>query len=220
MRKAKIAIIDYDAGNLYSVLHACNFVGLDAEISSDPKVLASADGAILPGVGAFGEAMNNLKKLKLVEPIKEFITSGKAFMGICLGFQLLFSESEEFGHFKGLDIVSGKVVRFPNDNKGKLIRVPQIGWNAIGAKDKKVWQNSYLKNVKEGAFMYFVHSYYCVPKDKKDVLSLTNYEGIEYASAIKKGNLYAFQFHPEKSGKEGIKIYQEFAKEVKKQFSP
>lgn len=212
---SKIAIIDYDAGNLYSVLHACNFVGLEAEITSDKKALQDASGAILPGVGAFGEAMANLKKLELIDPIKDFIASGKPFMGICLGYQLLFSESEEFGHHLGLDIVPGKVVRFPNKNsKNELIRVPQIGWNTIYPAKDLAWRDSYLKDIKANAYMYFVHSFYCKPRNPKDSLCLTNYEGVEYASAIKKDNLYALQFHPEKSGPEGIKIYQEFAKEI------
>lgn len=213
--KKNIAIIDYDAGNLYSVQHACNFVGLDAEITSNPNKILEADGVILPGVGAFGAAMESLKKLKIIEPINEYIRSGKPFMGICLGMQLLFSESEEFGHHKGLGIIEGKVARFPEKTKKKkLIRVPQISWNTIYSSEKNKWEKSYLKNIKQNEYMYFVHSYYCAPKNKEDILSLTNYEGFKYCSSILKGNFFACQFHPEKSGKEGIKIYKEFAEEV------
>lgn len=215
MNKKKIAIIDYDAGNLYSVQHACNFVGLDAEITSNPNKILEADGVILPGVGAFGAAMENLKKLKLIEPIKEYISSEKPFMGICLGMQLLFSESEEFGSHKGLNVIEGKVLRFPEKTKeGELIRVPQIGWNAIYPLDKRKWGKSYLNNIKPREYMYFVHSYYCKPKNKENILSLTNYEGFEYCSSVLKDNIFASQFHPEKSGKEGIKIYKDFAARV------
>lgn len=216
MKKPYIAIIDYDAGNLYSVQHACEFVGLNAEITSDKSKIAAADGVILPGVGAYGAAMDNLKKIGLISSIKDYIAQGKPFMGICLGMQLLFSQSEEFGNHQGLDIIKGKVIKFSHKSKsGKLIRVPQIGWNTIYPSDKKIWQKSYLKNIKPEEFMYFVHSYYCLPSDKNDVLSYTNYDGFEYCSSVLRGNVTAFQFHPEKSGKEGIKIYQEFAKAVK-----
>jgi len=152
----------------------------------------------------------------LISPIKDYIAQGKPFLGICLGMQLLFSQSEEFGLHKGLDIVAGKVLRFPDTKKsGKLIRVPQIGWNTIYLSDKKTWRQSYLKDIKPDEFMYFVHSYYCAPSKKNNILSYTTYEGFKYCSSITCDNITAFQFHPEKSGKEGIKIYQEFAKKVK-----
>ncbi len=218
MKKApKVAIIDYEAGNLYSVQHACSFVGLDSEITADNKKILASDGALLPGVGAFGEAMENLKKKGLVETIYEFVASGKPFMGVCLGLQLLFSQSEEFGLHKGLDLIRGKVQRFPNRNsKGEEVKVPQIGWNRIYIKDKKSWEGSPLKGISDGEFMYFVHSFYAEPKGEKDILTLTDYEGIEYCSSVKKDNIFATQFHPEKSAQEGIKIYRNWAKEVKK----
>lgn len=217
MKKLNIAIIDYDAGNLYSVQHACNFVGLNAEITSDKNKISQADGVILPGVGAFGAAMENLKKLDLIKPIKESVEMKKPFMGICLGMQLIFSKSHEFGIYKGLDLIPGEVLRFPNKNKsGKLIRVPQIGWNNIYPNNEKVWKNSCFKSVKSGEYMYFVHSYYCLPDEKKDVLSYTDYEGFKYCSSVLRENIFATQFHPEKSGPEGIKIYKEFAKSINK----
>ena len=217
MKNSKtIVIIDYDAGNLFSVQHACRHVGLEPEISSDKTKILNAAGVILPGVGAYGAAMENLKRLGLVDVIKDYIATGSPFMGICLGMQLLFSESEEFGLHQGLDIIPGKVLRFPRQNKkGELIRVPQIGWNEISPNDQKVWEKSYLKNIKSDEYMYFVHSYYCLPENKKDILSYTDYEGFKYCSSVLRGNIFASQFHPEKSGKEGIKIYQEFAKSVK-----
>lgn len=215
-KKLKVAIIDYEAGNLYSVQHACTFVGLESQITSDKKKILEADGALLPGVGAFGEAMENLKKKGLVETIYAFAKSGKPFMGVCLGLQLLFSQSEEFGLHKGLNLIEGEVKRFPNRNpKGEEVKVPQIGWNRINCPDKKKWANSPLKDVADGEFMYFVHSFFVTPKDKKDILTLTNYEGIEYCSSVCRGNIFATQFHPEKSAQEGIKIYRNWGNQVK-----
>jgi glutamine amidotransferase len=160
--KNKVAIIDFELSNLYSVQHACNHVGLDAVITSNISEILNKDAIILPGVGAFGDAMANLIKLNLVDTIKEFVASGKPFMGICLGFQLLFSESEEFGIYKGLGLVDGKVKKFPNINyKGELIRVPQIGWNRIiNNSINGSWENSLLKDIPDKEYMYFVHSLY------------------------------------------------------------
>lgn len=213
----KIVIIDYKAGNLFSVQHACQFIGLKAKITADKNEILKSDGAILPGVGAFGEAMDNLKKLDLVGPIKELVASRRPFMGVCLGLQLLFSQSEEFGRHDGLDLVKGKVVKFPNDKAGQPVKVPQIGWNRIFPQknETKFRDNSPFQDVASGEFMYFVHSFYVVPSDPNDILSLTNYEEVEYCSAILKNNIFATQFHPEKSGSEGIKIYKNWARQVK-----
>jgi len=216
-KKKKVAIIDYRAGNLYSVQHACSFIGLDSIITSDKKEILKADGAILPGVGAFGEAMDNLREMDLIRPIEDFVASGKPFMGVCLGLQLLFSESEEFGLHKGLNLIEGKVIKFPNkNNKGQIIKVPQIGWNQISPpkSDQDIWKNSPLASTTSGEFMYFVHSFYVVPSSREDLLSSTNYEGIEYCSSVQRNNIFATQFHPEKSAIEGIKIYQNWAKTV------
>ncbi|CAN5667690.1 imidazole glycerol phosphate synthase subunit HisH [soil metagenome] len=206
----KVAIIDYEMGNMFSVEHACRNVGLDPVITSDPKTILSADAAILPGVGAFSECMNNLRKFDLVSVIKEFIDSKKPFIGICLGLQLLFTESEEFGLTKGLDIISGVVRKFPALNPdGFKLRVPQIGWNHIYKKDRR-WKNSILNDTTEKEFMYFVHSYYVIPENQKDILTLTNYCGLEFCSAVHRGNINAFQFHPEKSAENGLKVYRNF----------
>ena len=215
--KNKVAIIDFELSNLYSVQHACNHVGLDAVITSNIKEIRNKDAIILPGVGAFGDSMENLIKLELIDTIKEFVKCGKQFMGICLGFQLLFSESEEFGIYRGLDLVQGKVKKFPNINsKGELVRVPQIGWNRIiNSGINGSWENSLLKNILDNEYMYFVHSFYAEPKDEKVTLTKTNYMGIDYCSSICVENIFASQFHPEKSGIEGIKIYEEFAKKIK-----
>lgn len=203
----KVAIIDYQLSNLFSVKHAFDYLKVESQITSDKTVLASSDAAVLPGVGAFGDAMNNLKQFNLIETINEFIRKGKPFMGVCLGMQLLFSESEEFGIHQGLDIVKGKVIKFAK--KSGKIKVPQISWNQI-FRSENSWNNSPLKDIKNGEFMYFVHSYYVVPKDKNVILSETVYEGIKYCSSLLSKNIFATQFHPEKSGKEGIKIYREW----------
>lgn len=205
----KIAIIDYQLSNLFSVKHTFDYLNIDSEITSDKSILSTSDMAILPGVGAFGDAMNNLKQFGLIESIKKFIASGKPFMGVCLGMQLLFSESEEFGTHQGLNIVKGKVKKF--ESKKKQIKVPQIGWNQI-LEAEKTWDDSPLKNIKDNEFMYFVHSYYVVPENKSMILSETIYEDIKYCSSLLSGNVFATQFHPEKSGTEGIKIYKEWLK--------
>ena len=217
----KIAIIDYNMGNLFSVQHACEHVGLDPIITQKPDEIIECSAAILPGVGAFAEAMNNINRLGLSSCIKDFIATQKPFMGICLGLQLLFTESEEFGNTKGLGIIDGQVLRFPNESKvNSIIRVPQIGWNKIYRKDRidglKKWNNSPLLGIENNQFMYFVHSFYVKPQDKNNELTLTNYEGIEYCSSILFKNIFACQFHPEKSAIKGIEIYKNWAKKINK----
>jgi glutamine amidotransferase len=205
----KIGIIDFKLGNLFSVEQACKTVGLEVQITSDPNEILSFDGIILPGVGAFGDAMSNLNGLDLVTPIKDFVDSGKPFMGICLGFQLLFSESEEFGDNKGIGLLDGEVRRFDNTFNSKM-KVPQIGWNKIYSDSN--WGDTPLAHVTNNEFMYFVHSFYVQPAKNDFVLTKTNYEGKEYCSSIKKDNIFATQFHPEKSGELGIEIYRNWSK--------
>ncbi len=204
----KIVIIDYKLSNLFSVQHACETVGFTPIISSDKNDLKDADGIILPGVGAFGDAMENLDKLGLIEPIIEFANSSKPLMGICLGLQLLFSESEEFGSKKGLGLIQGYVKKFPPNIANDRIKVPHIGWNRIYRPENSCeWRKSPLAGLSADEYMYFVHSYFVCPDEKEEILSLTNYAGIEFCSGIQKGNIFATQFHPEKSAKEGLKIY-------------
>lgn len=205
----RIAIVDYQMSNLFSVQRACDFVGLRAALTSDPAELLKADGVILPGVGAFGAAMENLRRLELLEAFPEFVQSGKPLFGICLGMQLLFTESEEFGQHRGLGLVAGKVVKFSKRNElGVAVKVPQIGWNRILNPDAgPAWRHSALKSVAGGEFMYFVHSFYCVPQHSGDVCAYTDYESIRYCSAVARENIFAAQFHPEKSAKAGLKIY-------------
>jgi imidazole glycerol-phosphate synthase subunit HisH len=202
-------------GNLFSVQQACIHVGLNSIVTSDPKTIIGADAAILPGVGAFGEAMAQLQRMQLINPIREFIQKGNPFMGICLGLQLLFSGTEEFGQHAGLNIISGTVKKFPEITpENSKLKVPQVGWNSIFPHIKSAkWGESPLKGITHGEFMYFVHSYYAIPETDDATLTTTNYEGIIYCSSVFKDNVFATQFHPEKSGIEGLKIYKNWALE-------
>jgi len=209
---ANVKILDYHMGNMFSVESACREVGLNAAITSDNAEIAKADALILPGVGAFAEAMKNLQRLDLINPLKDFVQSGRPFLGICLGMQLLFTESEEFGITRGLDIVSGQVKRFPSHTqRNDLLRVPHIGWSSITRSDDPRaprWEESVLRDSKDGDNMYFVHSYYVVPSDAGIVLSNTDYEGVRFCSSIHRRNIQAMQFHPEKSAQQGIQLYR------------
>ena len=212
MHKPTVIIIDYGIGNLHSVLRACGKVGMQVKISNNKQEILTAEALILPGVGAFGDAMTNLKSYDLVQPILDFAQTGKYVMGVCLGMQLLMTESDEFSKNKGLDLIQGSCLRFPNSNEGHpQIKVPQIMWNKIYHPKGVFEQDSPLKNTKDGEFMYFVHSYYVKPENEQNILSITNYEGMEYASSVRKDNVFGFQFHPEKSGEKGLEIYHSFS---------
>lgn len=212
MRK-KVVVIDYKLGNLFSVNRALLNVGLDVTISSEKKDLMEADALVLPGVGAFRDAMDNLRKLDLLDILgQKIVVESTPLLGICLGLQLLFSSSEEFGNSKGLGFVDGAVKRFKNtDENGNKVRVPQIAWNTIEEKALRTWQGTPLETVKSKADMYFVHSYYVEPANEDVVLSTTNYGNIKYCSSILQDNIFACQFHPEKSAKEGLKIYKNWS---------
>jgi glutamine amidotransferase len=158
--------------------------------------------------------MRSLNNNNLIVPIQEFVASGKPFLGICLGMQLLFTKSEEFGDNLGLNLIKGEIKMFPQDNT--LHRVPQIQWNKIYQNNTDIWSTSPFKNVKNGEYMYFVHSFYAIPEDENLILSYTKYGEIKYASSVIKDNIIGIQFHPEKSAKEGIKIYQEWINFINK----
>jgi glutamine amidotransferase len=208
----KVIIVDYQLGNLFSVNQALINIGLDAKISLDPVDIEQADALVLPGVGAFKDAMQNLASLGLKEPIKQFIKSRKPFLGICLGLQLLFTESEEFGSTKGLDVISGKVKRFSNrTDSDELQKVPQISWNTINKVSPDGWQNTPLMHLEDKEDMYFVHSFYVEPADEQIILTKTTYGDLTYVSSILQDNIFACQFHPEKSAEEGLKIYRTWA---------
>lgn len=204
----KIVIIDYDLGNLFSVKLACESIGLEVEISSDKNKIIDADAIILPGVGAFADAMSNLKRFDLISPIKDLVQSGKPMMGVCLGMQLLFTNSEEFGSNNGLNLIPGEIKKLRSVDRP--IKVPQIGWNKI-APASIPWNKTPLKNTPPDAYMYFVHSFYAIPDEKIVTLTTTDYGGIQYCSSVYKNNIFATQFHPEKSTGMGVKIYEEWA---------
>ncbi|MBI5047517.1 MAG: imidazole glycerol phosphate synthase subunit HisH [Deltaproteobacteria bacterium] len=202
-----IAIIDYDMGNLRSVQKGFERVGHPCIITRDPKEISNASHVVLPGVGAFKDCMENLKNYGLVDPILFAIKSGKPFLGICLGLQLLFSESEEFGRHEGLDVIKGKVVRFAPElqTQDSELKIPHMGWNDIKMKNRPPM----LKDIADGSYLYFVHSYYVVPKDDS-VTATKTYYGIDFVSSIWKDNVFACQFHPEKSQKVGLQILKNF----------
>ena len=209
-----IAIIDYKMSNLHSVKAACNKVGLSSVITSDSSQILDSKVAILPGVGAFGEAMSHLAKLKLDNCIYKYLETGRPFIGICLGLQLLFDTSQEFGKNSGLGIIKGLVKKFQVSTKNSIRHpVPQISWNRI-QKNNYPWGNTLLSNNKNNDFMYFVHSYYVELKDDSYALTKTIYGDTEYCSSIQCKNIFATQFHPEKSGQKGLKIYQQLKKKI------
>lgn len=207
----KVVIIDYQLGNLFSVKQACDTVGINSQISSDKNDILNAEALILPGVGAFIEAMNNLNKLELSSAIINKVNGGTPIFGICLGQQLLFSQSEEFGAGNGLNLIPGTIKRFPNFIGEKKIKVPHIAWNTIYQSNQS-WDNSALKELDNNDFMYFIHSYYVKPDDESCILTLTNYDDIEFCSSVSYKNIFATQFHPEKSAIKGLSIYKQWAK--------
>jgi len=209
-KRKKVVIIDYQLGNLFSVKQACDTVGMDAKLSSSKEDILNADALVLPGVGAFMEAMNNLQILDLIEAIKNKVNNGTPIFGICLGLQLLFSKSEEFGSGSGLDLIPGIIKKFPDHIKDRKIKVPHITWNQV-YKFNNYWQETALKELKDFEFMYFIHSYYVKPDNDSCILTNTNYDGIEFCSSVIKDNIFATQFHPEKSADKGISIYKNWA---------
>ena len=210
-----VAIIDYQMSNLHSVQVACNKVGLSSVITSDPDQILDAKAAILPGVGAFGEAMTHLTELRLDQCILCFVEIGRPFVGICLGLQLLFENSEEFGSHPGLGLIKGSVRKFGFNNIGDTkYPVPQVGWNQL-RQNGQSWKKSLLRNSESGDFMYFVHSYFVEPDEEALILATTTYGDQKFCSAIQYGNIFATQFHPEKSGHLGLKIYESLRESIK-----
>ena len=199
-----IAIIDYGMGNLRSVQKGFEKVGCPAIVTSNPGEVAQADKVVLPGVGAFGACMENLEKFALIPTIRRAIRDGKPFLGICMGLQVLFDEGEEFGHHQGLGIIPGKVVRF---KLSKSYKIPHMGWNRI-LKKRRI---PLMTEIEDNAYFYFVHSYHVIPKDPNVIVTYTDY-GKPFVSSIAKGNIFACQFHPEKSQTRGLKILKAFGR--------
>jgi len=199
-----IAIIDYGAGNLFSVRKAIEYFDIEVVISDNPEDILKAKGLVLPGVGAFGWGMKLLEEKRLCESIREAVNKGIPLLGVCLGLQLLFEESEESPDVSGLGFIRGRVKRLPND-----LPLPHIGWNQV----KIIKDTPIFKGINQNSFFYFVHSYYGEPLDRDSVYGITEY-GIEFPSVICKENIFAVQFHPEKSSSEGLKIYRNFLEVV------
>lgn len=206
-----IAVIDYGMGNLRSVEKALQVAGGRTVVTSRPKDIEKCAKIVFPGVGAFGPSMKELKALGLIAPIKDAIAAGKPFMGLCLGLQLLFEKSAEAPGVKGLAILKGDVRRF-SFSRSSSLKVPHMGWNNIAYSGTGIaYSEKILRGVPENSYMYFVHSYYVVPEDKDAVLTTTDY-GMNFVSGVRKDNVYAFQFHPEKSQGVGLKILKNFVK--------
>lgn len=198
-----ITIIDYDAGNLKSVEKALVYLNQDVIVSRNPKEILNADKVILPGVGSFGDAMNNLHKFGLVDTIKKAAQSGKPFLGICLGLQLLFDSSEETPGVAGLSVLPGKILKIPAKDG---IKIPHMGWNSLDINPS----SKLFKGIPDKSYVYFVHSYYLEAEDENIVAATTDYSAHIHA-AVEKGNIFACQFHPEKSSDIGLKILENFA---------
>ena len=195
-------------GNLRSVQKGFEAVGAKAIVTSDSKKILSARSVVLPGVGAFKACMDNLEKFDLIDTVKKSVQSGKPFLGICLGLQLLFSQAEEFGSVSGLGILKGKVVGFKDaPNSGDPLKIPHMGWNNVEVKPS----HPLFDSVPNQSYFYFVHSYYVVPEDRATVATTTNY-GIEFVSGIHHENIHAFQFHPEKSQQLGLTVLKNFSR--------
>jgi len=198
-----IAIIDYGMGNLRSVQKGFERMGREAVVTNDVKTILSAGKVVLPGVGAFPDCMRNLEQYGLIDAVHRTIKAGKPFLGICLGLQLLFTESEEFGISKGLDIIKGKVIRFKIQDS--TLKIPHMGWNAVSIKRRP----PALADVPDNSHFYFVHSFHVVPEDKSVIATTTDY-GFDFVSSIWKDNIFATQFHPEKSQALGLSILKRF----------
>ncbi len=209
--KPKLVIIDYGIGNLKSLEQVIKYFGITPIRTKEENVIMNASHVILPGVGAFGHCVDKLHKLKLIKTIKDFINSEKYFLGICVGMQLLFSRSFEFGENNGLNIIKGDVIKISSEKFKNEIKLPHIGWNKVFHPLKnEVWSNSIFKDFDNNFYQYFVHSFYPDVEDKHNIIGYINYYDQVLPVAVKKKNVYGFQFHPEKSGRHGLKILENF----------
>ena len=206
----KVTIIDYGCGNILNLARAIKYFGYETEITHKKKKILNSSHLILPGVGAFGDAMEQIKKYDLQDPIVEYAKSNKPLLGICLGMQLLFTESHEFGVHKGLDLIEGKVVRISN-KKNKEIKIPHTGWNEIyPAGNKKEWKSMILKNNLIGKSFYFVHSFICQTKNPNLTIAVCDYFDISIPAVVSDSNIFGYQFHPEKSSDNGLEVLKNF----------
>ena len=210
MLSKKITIIDYGCGNILNLARAIKFIGYEVDITHDKNKIINSSYVILPGVGAFGNAMKQIEKYNLHNTILEYAKSNKPLLGICLGMQILLTVSYEFGVHKGLDLIEGKVIKISNE-KNKEIKIPHMGWNEIYPNNnKKEWKNKILKNSSIGKSFYFVHSFVCITKDYDSTIAVCNYSDISIPAVIATGNVFGCQFHPEKSADDGLAVLKNF----------
>lgn len=213
------AIVDYGMGNLYSVQQACRHAGIDAAITADAVTVKSADVVILPGVGAFGDAMAALQELRLVDLLRRLVENGKPLVGLCLGMQLLMDVSQEYGRHEGLGLVRGDVVRLDaGEPSVSRARVPNIGWARIARPCAKAWEATPFEKSNDGDFMYFIHSFQARPSDSSAVLATSTFGDREFCAALRSGSAFGFQFHPERSGPKGLVIYEALASLLRRGF--
>jgi glutamine amidotransferase len=211
-----LAIVDYGMGNLFSVLQAFAAVGQTAEITSDPARLAVADGIVIPGVGAFGVAMNVLERTGMAAVIRERAAQGTPIVGVCLGMQLMMSSSTEFGAHAGLGIVEGDTVALrASPEISAEARIPHVGWSSVQPAKEQGWADTPLGGLGAGGDMYFVHSYFVRPTSAAVVLSLSSYRGVTFCSSLARGNVFGCQFHPERSGADGLEIYRRISTAIR-----
>lgn len=207
----KVTIFDYGAGNIFSISHALEHLGVEVLVTSDPLKINEAEALVLPGVGAFAQAMNKLTELDALIPLKNYLKNDRKFLGICLGFQLLFESSSEFGESQGLGFFSGTIEKLEvSSTEGNKIKVPHIGWEKVLPVSEEGQVVSSISS--NDNFFYFVHSFYSVPKNEEIIASYSFYEGFRFCSAVESGNIFACQFHPEKSGETGLKLLKKWLK--------
>ena len=206
----KITIIDYGCGNILNMVRAIKFLGYEVETTHEVKRIINSSHVILPGVGAFGNAMKQLEKYSLQKTIIEYAQLNRPLLGICIGMQILFTLSYEFGVHKGLNLIEGEVIKISNKNN-KEIKIPHVGWNEIYPnKDKKEWKNKILKNNLIGKNFYFVHSFACLTKNSDSTIAVCNYSGISIPAVVSVDNVFGCQFHPEKSADNGLAFLKNF----------
>lgn len=206
-----VVVVDYGMGNLYSVCRALEHLGAEAVLTEDPHAVLAAERVVLPGVGAFRDGMDELERRGLVSALRDYAATGRMMLGICLGMQMLFDASEEFGRHRGLAIIPGEVLAIPPTGAdGKPHKIPHVGWSAVSPASRAAWTGTPFEDTRDGTEFYFVHSYAAIPECGAHRLADADYDGCTLSAAVRHGNVYGFQFHPEKSGPAGLKLLQRF----------
>ena len=209
----EVTVIDYGMGNLHSVCRALEHVGADPRLTEDPAEARAAKQLVLPGVGAFKDGMAELAKRGFVEALRDYAKTGRPLLGICLGMQMLFEESEEFGRHQGLGLLKGAVRAIPaQGTDGRPRKIPHVGWRAVHPAWEGAWDDTLMAETPDGSEFYFVHSYTAMPAHREDRLADADYDGCAISAAVRRGNVYGFQFHPEKSGPAGLALLQRFVR--------